>query len=63
MIIIFSFFMFMKVTSPASDTLKKVKRGWGSGKCDELAFVGKINPICTDDCLGGWWIRVPYPCP
>jgi len=55
--------MFMEVTSPGSDTPKKVKEGWGLGKCDELAFVGKINPIFTDDCLGGWWIRVPYPCP
>jgi hypothetical protein len=53
MIIIVSFFMFMEVTSPGSDTPEKLKEGWGSGKCDELAFAGKINPICTGDCLGG----------
>jgi hypothetical protein len=52
----------LKVASPGS-VEGDVLEGWGSGKCDELAFAGKINPVCTDYCLGGWCIRIPDPCP
>jgi len=53
----------LEITSPGGDPAE-VLEGWGSGKCDELTFAGKINPVCADYCLGGWCIKIPncFPC-